>query len=208
MKNIKEETIQKAIISDALKNSYNYGDYRSLVDNLADQGKTTGPEQKPSLVEYTRLNSRRMKRWDKTFKIPADADNALLKTEDSVLFLVITESWCGDAAPSLPIMNKLAENNDNISLKIVLRDENESLMKYFHTDGAHSIPKLIMLNPSNMDVLGTWGPRPSKAAEMVRAFKLSNGSLTAEFKEELQLWYNKDKGQNIWQDLENLLSLK
>ena len=202
--NIKE----KALIAKALENAYEYKDYRILVDKLATEGKTTGTEQKISLIEYTQLNSRRMKRWDKTFRFSEDSLEELKKSDKPALWLVITESWCGDAAPSLPIMNKISQVNNKIDLKVVLRDENEELIKHFHTNGALSIPKLIMLDPTSLEVLNTWGPRPSKATQMVREFKEAHGSLTADFKENLQQWYNKDKGQNISEDLINLLALK
>lgn len=208
MKNMGENIKEKALIAKALENAYEYKDYRILVDKLAKEGKTTGTEQKISLVEYTQLNSRRMKRWDKTFRFSEDSLEELKKSDKPALWLVITESWCGDAAPSLPIMNKISQVNNKIDLKVVLRDENEELIKHFHTNGALSIPKLIMLDPTSLEVLNTWGPRPSKATQMVREFKEAHGSLTADFKENLQQWYNKDKGQNISEDLINLLALK
>ncbi|MEL6989636.1 MAG: thioredoxin family protein, partial [Bacteroidota bacterium] len=40
----------------------------------------------------------------------------------------------------------------------------------------------------------------------VEDYKKEHGSLTPEFKQELQVWYNKDKGQNTAQDLIELLS--
>ncbi|MGB5171773.1 MAG: thioredoxin family protein, partial [Eudoraea sp.] len=136
MKNIDENIKEKALIAKALENAYEYKDYRILVDKLATEGKTTGTDQKISLVEYTQLNSRRMKRWDKTFRFSEDSLEELKKLHKPALWLVITESWCGDAAPSLPIMNKISQENNKINLKVVLRDENEELIKHFNTNGA------------------------------------------------------------------------
>ena len=82
-------------------------------------------------------------------------------------WLVITESWCGDASPSLPVMNKIAELSSHLELRIVLRDEHPELMDVFLTNGARSIPKLIVLDGNTNDVLGEWGPRSPKATEMV-----------------------------------------
>ena len=42
--------------------------YRELVHQLAEIGKTTGDEQSEAMINYTKLNDRRMTRWDKTFK--------------------------------------------------------------------------------------------------------------------------------------------
>ena len=41
-----------------------------------------------------------------------------------ITWLVLTESWCGDAAHVVPAINKIAELSDNIDLKLVFRDEN------------------------------------------------------------------------------------
>jgi hypothetical protein len=122
--------------------------------------------------------------------------------------LVLTESWCGDAAQTLPMINKVAELNKNISLKIILRDDNLGIMNRFLTHGAMSIPKLVMVDNISGEVLGEWGSRPKTLEQMVIDFKNQHGVLTTAFKEELQVWYNKDKGQSILNDLMDLLSLE
>ncbi|WP_338039104.1 hypothetical protein [Maribacter litopenaei] len=43
---------------------------------------------------------------------------------------------------------------------------------------------------------------------MVDTFKEQYGTLTPEFRESLQIWYNKDKGESILKDLLGLLSLE
>jgi hypothetical protein len=53
--------------------------------------------------------------------------------------------------------------------------------------------------------MGEWGPRPSTATAMVNSYKSEHGSLSPEFKQDLQVWYNKDKGANIAEDLTKLL---
>ena len=72
------------------------------------------------------------------------------------------------------------------------------------TNGGRSIPKLIALDKDN-NVINTWGPRPTVATKMVADYKAENGVLDAQFKQDLQVWYNKDKGQNTAEDLLNLL---
>ena len=49
-------------------------------------------------------------------------------------------------------------------------------------------------------VLARWGSRPSVATQMVVEEKAKNGKLTPEFKEDLQRWYNQDKGATIVDD--------
>ena len=146
-----------------------------------------------------------MKRLDKTVKIPEFIIEKFASFRGDHTWLVITESWCGDAAQSMPAMNKLAQLAPSIRLKVVLRDENPELMNEFLTNGSRSIPKLIVLDNKTNEVLADWGPRPSIATQMVNHFKERYGALTDEFKQDLQVWYNKDKSQNIIQDLAKLI---
>lgn len=191
----------KDIIENSLENSLNYNEYRILVSDLLTKGKTTGENQTEDYVNYSKLGNARMKRLDKTFHLSEKAKEHIQKSTKEYTWLVLTEGWCGDAANALPIINKIAETSDNIDLKIVLRDENEVLMNQFLTNGGKSIPKLVAIDNATKEVVNTWGPRPTIATKMVNDYKEAKGSLDAEFKEELQLWYNKNKGENIEQDI-------
>jgi thiol-disulfide isomerase/thioredoxin len=196
------------IVQEYIEKAMDYPRYSELVRQLAKIGKSTGPNQSEAMANYTKLGDRRMARWDKTFKIPEDIQQKLKTQDKELVFLALTESWCGDAAASLPIINKVAEASPNIALKVVLRDESLNLMDAFLTNGARSIPKVIVLDKANNEIVGEWGPRPSIATQMVEDCKREHGKLTDEFKQELQVWYNKDKGQNILEDLLKLLALE
>lgn len=194
----------KKVIENSLEKAISYSEYRTLVKGLLDEGKSTGPNQSEDLLNYSLLNDKRMKRLDKTMKLFEITQTKLSEIKEAQTWLVITEGWCGDAAQNLPVINKLAEENDNIQLKVVLRDENVELMDNFLTNGGRAIPKLIALDNDN-EVLGTWGPRPDVATKMVADYKAANGSLDAEFKKDLQVWYNKNKGENVQENLVSLL---
>jgi len=195
----------KNIIENSLKISLTYLEYRNLVSQLVSDESTTGNQKAENLVEYTLLNDRRMKRWDKTLKISNKIEEKIRNFKDKVTWLVITESWCGDAAHIIPVINKVAELNDNISFKTVLRDNNNDLMNLFLTNGSKSIPMLIMIDDKTGEVINNYGPRPTDVSKLVNDYKTEHGKLTPEFKQELQMWYNKDKGQNIIEDLTQLL---
>ena len=62
-----------------------------------------------------------------------------------------------------------------------------------------------MIDNKTGEVLNTYGPRPSEATSYVNRFIAKNVSLTPEFKEDLQHWYNKDKGQNVINDVIEIL---
>jgi hypothetical protein len=207
---ITDSALQKnigSIIRNALPQAMSYEGYRNLVKGLAESENTTG-EKTEAYVGYTLLNNKRMKRWDKTLKLPDEQVQTIKAYNRKVIWLVLTESWCGDAAPTLPVMNKIASLNQGIEFWILLRDEQPELMDHFLTNGARSIPKLIMLDPNTLDIIADWGPRPGTAAKMVRDYKKEHGKLTAEFREDLQNWYNRDKGQETLKELINLLALE
>ncbi|OUR98280.1 thioredoxin family protein [Flavobacteriales bacterium 33_180_T64] len=195
------------IINDSLKKAISYQDYRTLVNQLVAEKSTTGNEKTEALVNYTMLNDRRMKRWDKTIKISEAIKESVSNFSGNVTWLVITESWCGDAAHVIPVLNKIAELSEYIDLKLVFRDENEELMDEFLTNGGRAIAKLIMIDNTTGEVVNTFGPRPSEAIQLVNNYKVEHGKLTPEFKEELQGWYNKNKGQNIISDVMTLLGI-
>ncbi|WP_047549994.1 thioredoxin family protein [Psychroserpens sp. Hel_I_66] len=205
--NTLEDTTLKNIITESLKTSLSYDEYREMVKSLVQENSTTGHQKTEDLVNYTMLNDRRMKRWDKTVKISEEIKTKFSNFYGNVTWLVITESWCGDAAHVIPVLHKLAELSEGINLRLVLRDANDELMDQFLTNGGRAIAKLIMIDSTTKEVLGTFGPRPSEATKLVENYKQKHGKITPEFKEDLQIWYNKDKGQNIIEDIIKLFKL-
>lgn len=200
------QTIRKQeVIAKALNLAVNYKTYSENLTHFFENKSTSGSNQSKDYVAFTALNFKRMKRLDKTIKVDSSFSQKLNKPTMKITWLVISETWCGDAAQVLPVLNKIAEATQNISLKLVYRDEHPELMDLFLTNGARSIPKLIALDEKNT-ILYTWGPRPSEATKMVTDFKQENGSLTPEFKQDLQSWYNKNKGVNTVNDQIALLN--
>ncbi|MAU71457.1 MAG: thioredoxin family protein [Flavobacterium sp.] len=203
-----ENEAQTTLIKKALSQAVSYPDYREMVNQLALEGRSTGPNQTEALANYTILNDRRMKRFDKTVKLSDETISNIENIDRPLILLVLTESWCGDAAPALPVMNKVAELSDVVDLKVVLRDEHLELMDEFLTNGARSIPKLLVIDKNSNEVVEEWGPRPEPAARMVIEHKEKFGKIMPELKEELQQWYNKDKGQTIAREVLASLALK
>ncbi len=196
----------KKIIQNSLVTARSYTEYKELILNLLKEGKSTGSSQNDNLFNFTKLNEKRMKRLDKQTKLSETTKEKTQRIQKDFTWLVLTESWCGDAAQTLPILNKFAETNPKIELKVVLRDDNADLMNGFLTNGSKSIPKLIVLEKGTNNVVSTWGPRSEKASNLVNNYKEKHGKLDAEFKKDLQLWYNSDKGVHIERDLVDLLN--
>jgi len=199
MEEIREAVIEN--IQEGLENSMSYEAYQELIAELLEKGESTTKGGSEALVPFSELNLRRMSRWDRRFEIEPEWEEKI-KQAPAQIWIVLTEGWCGDAAHCVPIMQKIAEKNENIDLRIVLRDSNEDLMNDFLTNGSKSIPKLIMYDPVSETVKNTWGPRPAGAAEV---FESLRGEDYEVINVELQKWYNKDKGRSTAAEIVELL---
>lgn len=192
------------LLQQAWTHSMDYSGYRKLIEQLVQEGKTTGPVQDEHLINYSKLNHSRMKRLDKTTRLTPELLSAVHTVSSPQNWLVLTESWCGDAAQIIPILSAIAEQSDNIILRLILRDEHPEVMDNFLTYGGRSIPKLIIFEPESEKVLDTWGPRPQEAQEF-RQSLMDQGVDKHEISAQLQKWYNTDKGKLTQAELTTLI---
>ena len=183
------------IIHKSLSQAVPYSAYRQRIAEVLKKAKHAEAGEVDPLIHYTILNETRMDRLEKTVKLDDEAIEKLKNLTEPVTWLVISEGWCGDAAQIVPILQKMADASPMITLKIVFRDEDEDLMNLFLTNGAKSIPKLIVLDGNNK-VMAHWGPRPQGAVDLINRHKAEKGAIDEEAKTELQLWYLHDKGRS------------
>lgn len=195
----------KTTIAKALFNSHPYLEYRKLVSDLLIENKSTGHEQSQDLTHYSSLNETRMHRLDKTMKLSDEIILQLKALKGEYIWLVITEGWCGDAAQILPIVNKMAIDSGKIDLRIVLRDDNDDLMKMFLTNNSKSIPIVIIVDKNTGELVGHWGPRPKGAVELIQNYKKEFGFIDETAKTNLQMWYLQDKGLSTQKELIDLI---
>lgn len=196
------------IFRKSIERSHSYVEYRTLLKELLSQGKSSGAEQSEALLHYSQLNDTRMNRLDKTINIPVENIEKLKQIADEQIWLVITEGWCGDAAQILPVINKMAEQNTKIDLRVVFRDENDDLMQMFLTNGTRSIPKLIVLNKETLEIITDFGPRPKEAKKLIQDYKEQHGIVDETAKTELQLWYLHDKGLSTQNEILEAIETK
>ncbi len=192
-------------MKDYIEKALTYTEYESLIDRLLADGKTTGSDHSDARVGFTRLNRQRMNRLEKTVLVTDQLRTAAANIERPMIWLTITEGWCGDAAQNVPVLEKIASVSDKIETRYILRDENPELMDQFLTSGSRSIPKLIALDAATLEVIGTWGPRPAAAQKLHIELK-EKGVEKAAINEELQRLYNADKGVSLQKELSDLFS--
>ncbi|MDJ1466358.1 thioredoxin family protein [Xanthocytophaga flava] len=200
--------MQQVIFQQDIDHAMSYEQYKDLIDTLLSEHKTTGSNQSEGLVKYTELNRQRMRKWDKTIVLKPELVAKLQNYTTPMIWVVLTEAWCGDAAQNIPAIAKMASINPNISLRIVLRDQNPLIMDAYLTGTSRSIPKLIALKKDTLEELGTWGPRPVEVQKFVMDFKYNPDTMTQEqMYEKVHAWYANDKTQLIQQEFINLLNL-
>jgi hypothetical protein len=187
-----------------LEKSFNWEDYLSMTEHILASERPTGAYASAGMMDYTRLNLSRMNRWMKTYQPSAEVIEAA-KQAGPMLWLVITEPWCGDAAHNLPALVKMAEHNPSISIRFILRDENPQLMDHFLTNGGKAIPIVICLRPDDLSIIGVWGPRPAFIQQRVIEFKNNPDKSTPDFYEEIHTRYNQNKHRELEAEMkENL----
>ncbi len=182
-----------------------YAEYIKLIDDLLLDGKTTGENQSEAMFNYGKLNRQRMHRLEKTVLLNESLREKLQNNKRKMIWLIITEGWCGDAAQNIPIIEKIAAESPFIETRYILRDENLELMDAYLTNNARSIPKLIALDAETLQEIGTWGPRPQIAMDYFYEMRAQNLE-KPQMMENLQRWYNADKNQTIQDEFEFLLS--
>jgi hypothetical protein len=188
-----------------IEKSMTYAEYIKLIDDLLLDGKTTGENQSEAMFNYGKLNRQRMHRLEKTIKISESLKTKMQNVTRKMIWLIITEGWCGDTAQNIPIIEKIAAESPNIETRYVLRDENLELMDAYLTNNARSIPKLIALDAETFEVLGTWCPR-SKAAMDYFIEMRDGGMEKPQIMENIQRWYLQDKEESLQKEFEVLLN--
>lgn len=204
------EKINDAVIQSAMT----YDAYVQKVSELLAQGKvaTTPINNSHEMLHYTELNLHRMHRLDKTTRLTEETKRIISSIKQPIIWLDITEGWCGDAAQVVPVVENMANLNPNIHHKLIFRDEHPDIIDAFLTDGSRSIPKLIVLNAQGY-VLSSWGPRPQElqnrvAEEKIKMLAMTSNERKAYFetlKIEVQKWYNNDKTMSIQTEITQLM---
>lgn len=186
-----------------VSNIISWEEYINQFKEILNAEQPQAPYDNPEYLEYTKLNGSRLNRWMKTGKINEELTSVIKSISEKQTWYIITEAWCGDAAHILPFLYKMGELNDNIELKIVLRDTEPLMIDDYLTNGGKSIPKIVIRNAEEED-LHVWGPRPAETQKLYQKLKDEEADFETQ-KIELQKWYNTDKGNEIQKEFIGML---
>ncbi|GAA4356290.1 hypothetical protein GCM10023185_19960 [Hymenobacter saemangeumensis] len=181
--------------------AYTYAEFRALVAGLAAERRTSGPDQLPGLIRFTQQNGEHLDRACAVPLLPAlvEAIRHLPRAEH---WVVLAEAWCGDTAHSLPILARLAEGSaGHAKLHVLLRSDHPVVMAAHQTNGKNIIPKLIRLDASTRQELGSWGGRPAPAQALNQQLHADPAMHTSQIVRAMNDWYEADQGQTLQQEL-------
>ena len=190
------------------KRPHNGMTYEEYKKNSVEEIENIEPDKLEGIdkknYEYRKINLQRSKRLGKQFQSSEELMAVVKSIDEPQLWMVITESWCGDSAQNLPIIAKAAGLNDMINLRIILRDSNTDIIDHYLTDGqSRSIPILVAFDLHGNEIF-KWGPRPDTAKTLVTNLK-RDGFSKEEFNQQLHLWYGRNRGKELEGELLELL---
>ena len=191
--------------TELINKALDYKSYKELIEGLLKEGKSTGPNQSAELLQYSELNLHRMNRVENTTTLIEDLSTKLNLIKQPQIWLILAEGWCGDAAQTIPIFHLIEKQFPQIKIKLLLRDENVELMDLFLTNGSRSIPKVLMLDASSLNLLAQWGPRPSEATALINNLKAEKLEMM-KIKEKLHAWYAKNRGVAVQSEIIDILA--
>lgn len=183
-----------------------YQQYTKLCEEILNTNPPAPPYDKPGYLNYTKLNYTRMKRWMQTLELNKNLVQVIKSINEPQQWIVIIEPWCGDVAHILPVLIKLANENSLITYDLQLRDSEPFLINNYLTNGRKSIPQFIVRDANGKDLF-YWGSRPAGAQQLMDELITSKAELET-IKIELQNWYNRDKGESLQKELEQLFVQK
>ncbi|MBV9880213.1 MAG: thioredoxin family protein [Gemmatirosa sp.] len=162
-------------------------------------------ESAPRFAEFLELAVKNAQLWRDTYrlvKVPDDAVARVAALPGRWHLLVLVEDWCGDAVNTVPILARLAELAPNLDLRVIGREANPDVMDAHLTDGARSIPVVMVLDACYAEC-GWWGPRPSALQRWV----MTEGR-TMEKDERyrhVRTWYARDRGRTTVDEVLRIL---
>jgi hypothetical protein len=189
--------MSKIYSADLIEGALTYKAYRHLM--LEAVHLPSGDDAAKKLQSSTKKNISIMGGFEASARLAPGLRHALLQAPP-VTWLVISEGWCGDAAFILPVLAAAEQAcPENVTMRIVLRDDHPDLINEHLTDGGQSIPIIIALG-EGLRRLGIWGPRPQSLQRLVNRWK-TEGIELHELIPRVEHWYNTDNTDSLQQEL-------
>jgi len=181
-----------------------FENYQQKFQSILNHPTPPKPYNDADYMNYVKLNWSRQQRWLNHGELNPELSAAVERINKKQFWTIITEPWCGDAAHTLPFMQRIGNYNPLITIDYQLRDSEPFLIDKYLTRGTKSIPKLIIADENHQDI-ATWGPRPAPCQLLFEQLTNAHVDYT-EKKIALQKWYNDDKGVTFQEELLTIIT--
>jgi hypothetical protein len=164
-----------------------YDDYLAHWEEQKDRSADDADKEERKMLHYLNYNYERQEHVHAEYEMSDALAEAVDAIDEPQLWMVLTEPWCGDSAFCLPVLAEAADRNDDVTLRILLRDDNLDVMDQYLTGGSRSIPKLVAFGESGQEHF-TWGPRPEAGQALFDKHKAA-GEDKMQIVQYLMDWY-------------------
>ena len=180
-------------------NGFSYAEYKEAWREGKDRSAGDLDRDERKMLHYLRYNWERSLAVENEFDVSDNLRSAVEGIDEPQLWMAITEPWCGDSAFCLPVIRAAAERSDEVTLRVLHRDDNLDIMDQYLTGGSRSIPKLVAFSQEGSERF-QWGPRPDEGQRLFDHLK-EQGRDKMEIVEELISWYEDGGYENVDEEL-------
>jgi hypothetical protein len=144
--------------------------------------------------------------WEGVYRTAVVPDWARTPPSEERKLLALVEDWCIDTSSTIPVLARWTEVVPGLSLRLLRRDEHPAVMDRYLTNGARSIPVVLVMD-RECRVIARWGPYPAPLAEWVREHKPPVME-KAEFVKGKRLWYARDRGETTLKEIAEVVRMQ
>lgn len=181
-----------------------WDEYLIAMDQAAAMDPDGLDEEDAEKLEFSKLNLHRTARIGRTWKPSDELAGLLARLERPQTWMVLTETWCGDSAQCLPMIAIMAEAAPEVTLRLMIRDDNLDVMDRYLTDGKRAIPLLVAYDDDGNERF-RWGARPAEAQAVITQ-ALAEGLEKPDRLERLHLFYGRNRGRALDAEFVELLT--
>ena len=127
-------------------------------------------------------------------RLDAVTTGALRGIDRPVHVVAFAEDWCGDVVRHVPVLERMARENDLVGVRYVAREEHPDAFVRFLTNGGEAVPKFVFLSDQWVEC-GNWGPMPDDGRELIARGKACGDVKAA--REKVSALYQADKDRSL-----------
>ena len=156
--------------------------------------------------QFTSADTARREQWRRNYD-EAAAPLAAVAARARALpgrwhLLIVAESWCNDAANSVPYLARLAAENPNIEVKLLRTADAQDLLDAHKLDGRSATPLVLVFDDQFVE-RGAWIERPAALRALIQAKE--GRTCEDALREEVSKWRAADGGRSVLAELLSLM---